>query len=90
MKSRIDRDILNMASAKRVANATLGTLNSLQNWSKEEQVLAAAAVFVTLADFLRVPAQDVFSAVNNMMVDKEGKARPEFSAIMPYMEGELR
>jgi hypothetical protein len=46
-------------------------------------------VFLHLADFWQVPAQDVFTAVTNLINDKDGKARPEFRAIRPYMEGEL-
>lgn len=90
MKSRMDRDLMNMASPKAVANVTLGTLNSLQNWKPHEQVLGAAAVFLHLADFWQVSPQDAFTAVTNLMNDKDGKTRPEFRAIRPYMEGELR
>ena len=87
---RLDRDLMQMASAKRTANCTLGLLNAAQNHQPEEQLLGAAALFLHLADFYRVSAQDAFQTVSNMMNDREGKARPEFQAIRPYMEGELR
>jgi len=89
-RRKFDRDAMNFAKPSRVANATLGTLNALQDWTAEEQCLAAAAVFLNLADFYGVKAQDVFTAVTNLINDKDGKARPEFRAIRPYMEGELR
>jgi hypothetical protein len=90
MSKRMDRDLLHMASAKRTANATLGVLNALQNWTREEQLLASAIVFLNLADFWQVSAQDAFTAATNMLNDKDGKVRPEFGAVRPYMEGELR
>lgn len=87
---RMDRDLLNMASTKQTANATLGTLNALQNWEPQEQLLAAAIVFLNLADFWQVSAQDAFTAATNMLNDKDGKTRPEFLSVKHYMEGELR
>lgn len=88
-RRHFDRDLMHMAAPSRVANVTLGTLNALQNWEPHEQVLGAAAVFLHLADFWRVPAQDVFTAVTNLINDKDGKARPEFRAIRPYLDNEL-
>lgn len=90
MARKFDRDLMNLAAPNRVANVTLATLNQLQNWTPEEQVLGAASVFLHLADFWRVSPQDAFTAATNLMNDKDGKARPEFRAIRPYLEGELQ
>lgn len=81
---------MNLARPSKVAQVTLGVLNSLQNWTPEEQVLGAAAVFLHLADFWHVPPQDVFVAAANIMSSKDGATRPEFRAIRPYMDNELR
>lgn len=90
MAKEFNRDLMHLAAPNRVATCTLGVLNTLQNWQREEQLLGAAAVFLHLAEFYGVPPQDVFTAVTNLINDKDGKARPEFRAIRPYMEGELR
>ena len=81
---------MNLAAPSRVANVTLGTLNALQDWSPEEQLLGAACVFMHLSEFYGVSPQDAFTAISNMVSDKDRKARPEFHAIRPYMEGELQ
>lgn len=89
MAKRIDRDLMHMASPRAVAVATLTTIDALQDHPPHVQVLGAAAVFLNLATHFKVPAQDVFTAVTNLMNDREGMARPEFAGVRKYMEIEL-
>ncbi len=88
-RKRIDRDLMHMASPRDVAVATMTTIDALQDFQPHVQVLGAAAVFLNLATHFRVPAQDVFTAVANLMNDRQGMARPEFAGVRQYMENEL-
>jgi hypothetical protein len=85
----MNRDLFNNANPRRVANATMSALDSLQNYQPHEQMLAAAALFVMLADHWRIPAQDAFTVVKNLMIGNEMR-RPEFGAVQLYMQNELR
>ncbi len=88
MRKRINRDVMNMAGLGEVARASMTTLNALQDFRPEIQILGAAAVFLSLADHLGIPAQEAFSATTNLINDDNGK-RSEFQAIVAYLEGEL-
>lgn len=88
MRKRINRDVMNMAGPVEVARASMTTLNALQDFRPEIQILGAAAVFLSLADHLGIPAQEAFAATTNLINDDNGK-RPEFQAISAYLEGEL-
>lgn len=85
---RLDRDALNNANPKAVAMATLQTLMGLENHPPHIQVMAAAAVFLSLADHLGIPAQEAFTATTNLINDTEGKCT-EFRALDAYMKGEI-
>lgn len=88
MRKRINRDVMNMAGPGEVARASMTTLNALQDFRPEIQILGAAAVFLSLADHLGIPAQEAFAATKNLINDDNGK-RSEFFAIGAYLEGEL-
>lgn len=88
MRRKFDRDVMNNARALDVSSASLLILNTLQDEQPEVQIMGAAAVFLELAEFLKVPAQDVFTATKNLINDLDGK-RVEFRAVRAYLEGEL-
>lgn len=79
---------MNMASPRQVAGATLQTLNGLQDFPPEIQIMGAAAVFLQLAEAMNIPAQEVFTATKNLINGQDGK-RPEFLMIDDYIQGEL-
>jgi hypothetical protein len=85
---RLDRDALNSANPKAVAVATLQTLMGLEDHPAHVQVMASAAVFLSLAEHLGIPAQEAFAATKNLINDTEGK-RTEFRALDAYMKGEI-
>jgi hypothetical protein len=85
----MNRDLFNNANPRRVANATIACLDRLQDYQPHEQMLAAAALFVSLADHWKLPAQDAFTVVKNLMLH-EDRRRPEFGAVQLYMQNELR
>ena len=84
----MNRDLLNNASPRRVANACIDVLDRLQNYQPHEQIMAAAALFLSLAEAARVPAQDVFTATKNLINGVDGK-RVEFRALDAYVRNEL-
>lgn len=85
---RLNRDIMNMAGPRDVAMASMTVLDRLQDFRPEIQIMGAAAVFLELAEFLGIPAQEAFTATKNLINGDEGK-RPEFRAISDYLNGEL-
>lgn len=85
---RHNRDVMNMAQPRDVARAAMATLSGLQDFRPEHQIMGAAAVFLELADYLGIPAQEAFTATKNLINGDQGK-RPEFLAIRDYMDGEL-
>jgi aminopeptidase N len=58
---------------------------------KEAQLLAIAAAFTLMADAMKVPPQDAFTAVKNLMADPEhkGSLRAQFAAMAFHLEDEL-
>lgn len=88
MRKGFNRDIMNMAQPALVAHASMTTLNGLQDFRPEIQIMGAAAVFLELADYLGIPAQEAFTATTNLINGDDGK-RPEFRAIRAYMDGEF-
>jgi hypothetical protein len=86
----MNRDLMNNANPRRVANATMAVIDATQRgFQPHEQMLAMAAAFLMLAEHWGMPAQDAFRAVTNIMNDQDGK-RPEFGAVARYMKEELR
>jgi hypothetical protein len=68
-KLLIDYDKLVNASKPEVAKACVRIFDRVQELPKEDQVLAMGACFILLCAATRVPAQDAFSAVSNLMKD---------------------
>jgi len=59
--------------------------------NKAEQVLALAGAFALITDALRVSPQDAFTAVRNLMVDRQHSDRKvaQFAAIEHFMRSRL-
>ena len=84
----LSRDYFNNVGVDRVAGATMGVIDRVQSLSPDLQVAALAASFLMICERYDIPAQDVFTVVNNIMNHAEGR-RPEFAAVRQYMEEEL-
>jgi len=85
---KFDRDLMNNAGQGRVANAAMATITKLQDYGPGEQLNAAAAVFLLLADSYGVAPGDAFAATKSLMNGADGR-RPEFAAVQEYLEREL-
>ena len=85
---RLNHDLFNHASAGVVANGAMAIVDKLQDMRPHTQVAAAAAVFLLLCESHKMPAQDAFTVITNIMNHAEGR-RPEFAAVRQYMEEEL-
>lgn len=84
----MNRDLMNNADPQAVATATMAVLDRLQHQQPHIQQMAAAALFVLLAERRGVEPQDVMTATKNLMIGSEGK-RAEFLAVALYLENEL-
>ncbi|MFN4278328.1 MAG: hypothetical protein ACK4FJ_18700 [Ferrovibrio sp.] len=84
----MNRDLFNNANLKDVGIAAMSVIDRLQLHQPHVQMAAAAVVFLGLSEHWGIPAQDVFTAVKNMINDGEGK-RPEYTAVREYIRHEL-
>jgi hypothetical protein len=83
----LNRDQLNNADANNVALASINILDRMQNFQQHIQPLALCAAFLSLAEHLRVPAQELFTVTTNMMTEEENIA--EFKALRDYIKYEI-
>lgn len=85
----MNRDLLNNAAARRVANAAMSVIDATQRgYQPHEQLLGIAAAFLFVAEHWNIPAQEAFTIIKRIINDQDGK-RPEFAAVKAYMENEL-
>jgi hypothetical protein len=52
-----------------VADGCVKIFDRIQGWPKEYQILSLAAAFLLTCMSARIPAQDAFTAVKNLMAD---------------------
>lgn len=64
-------------------------VDALHGLTAEEQLAAAAILFVNVADLYRMPVPDVVQAVRNMTTDPKHGQRDEFRALRLYVQGQL-
>lgn len=84
----LNRDQLNNADAERTARASIDILDRMQLHPQHIQPLALCAAFLSLAEHLRVPAQELFTVTTNMMAEEENIA--EFKALRDYIKYEVK
>ena len=85
----INNDKINNADSERVAKATMALLSRLQDFPEHEQVLASAALFLTISEHHRQQPQQVFTVTKNLMFGKE-RMKPEFAALLDYVKYEIK
>lgn len=89
MSKNFDYMGLTNAAPQRVARLSFLVLNEIQEGKPHEQVVAAAVVFLTICEALKVPPQDVFVATKNLLNDEREGGREQFRALQAYVDGEL-
>lgn len=87
----VDRDRLMNASRNKVADTCVHIFDRIQGLPKELQVLGLAAAFLLTADASRIPAQDAFTAVKNLMANPltASGLDLQFQAMKFHLETEL-
>jgi len=87
---KIDRDKMNNANVREVSTSCFAFVDTASRLNMKPAVvpMALAATFLLLAERMKVPAQDLFTATKNLMNHADGR-RPEFAAAAEYMEKEL-
>ena len=90
-KLLIDRDKMVNADRTTVARTCVELFDRIQDKAKEAQLLGLACAFILMAETLKVPAQDAFSAATNLMLDKMNPTGREarFDAMKFHLETEL-
>jgi hypothetical protein len=86
---KLNRDRLNNADQQRSAIASMEVIDRLQHHPADEQIVAAAAVFLMLAEHYGITAQDAFTVTKNVINDTDRKLIPEFRAVRQYIHEEL-
>ena len=88
-KTIFNRDKFMTMPARPVCNAAMALVDRIQyEPNKEVAMMAAACLFINLAEHWNMPAQDAFTAANNMMNHVVNK-RAEFAAVRQYIQEEL-
>jgi hypothetical protein len=82
-------DLMVNAEPRAVSLATMSVADGVQTLPPETQVMGAAAFFLLLCEGYKVPAQDVFTAVTNLMNSEKGDAIPQFNAAREYIKHEV-
>lgn len=90
--SAIYEQIIN-APRSVAASATVLLIDRLQDFIEQQkgvQVVAAAALFLLLAERFNVEPQDVFTATKNLMRQRDGDYAPQFKAVEMYLKNEVQ
>ncbi len=75
--------------AAHAAQGVYRLVDAMTGMTQEEQLAAAAILFVSVADLYKIPVPDVIQAVRNMTTDPKHGERDEFRALRMYVQGEL-
>jgi hypothetical protein len=87
-RSLLDTDKLNSVGLRRTGNVTMGITDAVQDYTKEEQVVGAAAFFILLCKTFGVSAPEMFQ-IADRVIQARHKDQPELIAAEDYMKGEL-
>lgn len=88
MTQTFDVDKLNNADFKAVGTAAFEIINRIQVESAQTQVLAAAAVFMLLAEHYEVRPTTATTIVSNLLA-QENHRSVQLRAVKQYIENEL-
>lgn len=86
----IERDLIYSVGRTRTAKVLISILNVIQDMTKEEQVVAAACLFMLLQRRFKseMSVSELLSLAERVMMDAEGY-RTEFAAAGDYLKYEL-
>jgi hypothetical protein len=88
MARKFNRDIMNTAAPRDVAMAAMTAADRMQDFKPEITIMGAAVLFLTLAEALDIPAQEVFTATKNLINGDDGN-RVEFAGLEDYVKEEI-
>ena len=84
----LDNDKLNSVGLRPIGNVAMAVADSIQNYTKEQQVVGAAAFFLLLCEAHRADAGEAYR-VAARVIKSRNKDRPELIAAEQYIKGEL-
>lgn len=87
-KTLLDTDKLNLVGLRNVGNACMAVTDAVQTWTKEEQIVGAAAFFLLLCKTYKLEAGEAFRIAERVLRNAHDE-RPELFAAEQYMREEL-
>lgn len=88
MNQIFDVDKLNNANFKAVGNLAMGIVDRIQTRPAQEQVLAAATVFMLLTEHFKVRPTSATTIVSNLLA-QENHRSVQLRAVKRYIHNEL-
>jgi hypothetical protein len=88
VKPILDGDKLRMVGLRKVGNVAMGVADAIQDYTKEEQVIGAAAFFLLLCKTFNVSASESFQ-IAQRVINSSTDERPELRAAERYIATEL-
>lgn len=85
----INQDLINSVDLSAVRHAVMGISTRNQQHPPSEQVVAAAAYFILIAEAYGVHVGTALHVAGNVMSDEQNKRRPEFKAAIDYINNEI-
>lgn len=85
----MNRDQITNASLTHVSGAAMDALDRLQRHPRGVQIPAICALFLAVSKASGLSVQDLLQTTDRMTSHADGR-RPEFAAVVDYVNGELR
>ena len=82
-------DRLFNCNSKRVANASMAALNSIQDYPADEQLAAVGVLFLVLTKRFGIQPDNVLNCVDNMIKDSKRYDLATFQGITEYFKQEI-
>lgn len=87
-KALLDGDKLNLVGLRKVGNVSMAVTDAIQDYTREEQVVGAAAHFLLLCKTFKVEPGEAFR-VAERVIKARHEGHPELIAAEQYMRHEL-
>jgi hypothetical protein len=88
VRSFLDVDKLNLVGLRKVGNVAMAVTDATQDYTKEEQVVGAAAHFLLLCNTFKADPGETFR-IAERVIKARYDGRPELIAVEQYMRHEL-
>lgn len=80
----MNRDTMNSLPVRGTARATFAVLDAVQDWNKEQAIVAMFCAAKIAAEAAGIPVQDVVAVADKIMRAGDGQ-RPEFAAFRQHL-----